>query len=509
MRVVLGTVPTPGQRVRQGESLGLRYLAAMAKANGHDVLVREATDSTVNPRVFARELATLRPDVVGLGVQFSKQAAPTASVADEIRKHSSAPIVVGGQALNFAWSEMMDLSAAIDVSVCFEAEETLVELLTWLGSGGGGDPPRGIFIRGDGGIANTGYRDPVESLDDLPFPTRDEASHAYGQPNFSVLTSRGCQSGCTFCSSGNFGNRYHTLPRWRPRSSANVTAEITELVDLQGARAISIVDDDFLGGDAQDETGLLRALEIAEQLSSLRRNVKFSIELRADETLKAPFEELKRAGLSHVFVGLDGATEFDLKLYAKRVHLPTLADAVKRIRECGLTASYGVIIFNPLSTIQRVRESVEYLDAIDVLTSDHLVNRLAIYRGSPLLSYFQREDVAHTWDKGRLDYAYELTPEVEAILAAFRRLAAQFKPLELEISRASFRFATGIDVAPEDQDRQLARLAALAGELRSQLASAAVATVDDPLAEPAEAHDLSNLGLRVREFAATTTTAVR
>jgi radical SAM superfamily enzyme YgiQ (UPF0313 family) len=470
LKVVLATVPTPGQRVRRGESLGLRYLAAVAIAGGHDVHIREATDSDTDPAVFAEEIVALRPDMVGLGVQFSKQAVSTARVADAIRARTTVPLIVGGQALNFAWREMMDLSPSIDVSVCFEADEVFPELLAWVASGrANSEPPRGLFVRTGSEISTTGFRDPVIELDALPFPVRDEASGAYGQPNYSVLTSRGCQSGCTFCSSGNFGNRYHSLPRWRARSANNVLSEMRELVERHGARAISVVDDDFLGGNALEPAGMKRAIAIAHAMASLPAAVKFSIELRADEMLNAPIEELKRAGLSHVFIGLDGATEFDLKLYAKRVHLPVLTDAVQRVRDCGLTASYGVIMFNPLTTIQRLRESVEQLHALDVLTSDHLVNRLSVYRGSPLISYFQKQDIKLEWNYDTFEYAYSLPQDVAAILQAFRDLASEVKPLELEITRATFRLATGIDVDPDDRARHhLDELAGLAHELRAE-----------------------------------------
>jgi len=61
MRVVLATVPTPGDRVRKGESLGLRYLAAIALRYGHEVFIREATDVQLDDDVFARSLLSLFP----------------------------------------------------------------------------------------------------------------------------------------------------------------------------------------------------------------------------------------------------------------------------------------------------------------------------------------------------------------------------------------------------------------------------------------------------------------
>ena len=486
MQVTLAAVPTPGDRHRQAENLGLRYLAAVGRAAGHNVELLEATDSRLTIEDFVREVARGFPDVVGLAVQFANQAAPTVRAATLLREAlPSAALIAGGQALNFGWEDLLEIAPAFTAVACFEAEGTFASFLRWCELGRPDPPPSGLYLREDSRVVFTGFAEPPSVLDDLPFPARDVESRVYGEPNFVLLTSRGCQSSCTFCSSGFFGNRYHAQPRWRTRSVGNVMDELSILHGDHGARAVSIVDDDFFGGKAADATGRRRARGLATALGAAEFGLAFSIELRADETVAAAAEltELSEVGLAHVLIGVDALTQRDLKLYSKRVTFDVVRDAVSIIAGLGLSASFGAILFNPLTTPSDLTEGIATLQDLGIAKSDHLTNKLQIYRGSPLVSYFERQDAAVTWDPVLFRYDYPLDAGASMTHAAYAALASEAKPRELAIARAKFRLATGMT---STDPVSIAALNGAEASLSTQLCEEATRVIDKPGRAPTE-----------------------
>jgi radical SAM superfamily enzyme YgiQ (UPF0313 family) len=480
MRLVLAAAPTPGNRHRQAENLGLRYLAAAASAAGHEVAVLDGTDTGLPVERFVEQVAAMSPSLVGFAVQFADQAGPTVQAADQLREAMpSVTIIAGGQALNFGWQDLMGMTESIAGAACFEADSTFLAYVSWTEAKQVGEPPEGFYIRDGGSIIFTGFAQPVTDLDSVPFPMRDGQSRVYGDPNFVMLTSRGCQSGCTFCSSGFFGNRYHQQDRWRSRSVANIMAELDQLVNTQGARAISFADDDFLGGSAADGTGRERAHAFAAALKASEMEVAYSIELRADETVAGERElvQLASCGLAHVLIGIDGLTKRDLKLYSKRVTMSLVEDAVGIIDAVGLTASYGAILFNPLTTADDLLEGIGNLSRLAIAKSDHFTNKLQLYRGSPLVPYLERQSVALRWVPELFRYDYALSDETDAIHSAFKRIGALVRPVELDLARARFRISTGL-AAPDPHLHQALR--STARELSARLCEQAATVVANP-----------------------------
>ena len=264
----------------------MRYLASCAHAAGHETVVVDGTDGGQAVADFAAAIASKRPDVVGFGIQFAAQAKPTQEVAAALRrKLPSCGLLAGGQALNFGWTDLLQDGPSFDAAACFEAEAGLPPFLHWWSGGRKGHPPPGFYVREGETVTFTGFSEPIADLDTIPFPRRDAQSRVYGEPNFVMLTSRGCQSSCTFCSSGFFGNRYHAQARWRARSVENVVCEVSALVEKHGAKAISFADDDFLGGKASVADGRHRAERFAESLGTAKLEIAFSVELRADEVV--------------------------------------------------------------------------------------------------------------------------------------------------------------------------------------------------------------------------------
>lgn len=412
------------------ESLGLRSVAAGLIKAGAEVHV---VDESPNPP-GAEVLAQARESaLIGVGALFTRQIPDAIALVRTLRQASpQAHITMGGQGVYGQWERVMQEVEDLD-SVCMnEADETIRDLWHGLQSQKSLSHIPGLFLRSDSEVYSTGPRPPVEDLDSLPFPLR---SAAYKDAHATVCTSRGCAAHCTFCQSGNYGNRYHTLPRWRFRSPENIVAEIEYLYHTHGIRMVSFVDDDFLGGDGR---GHNRALRLAALLKESSAHINFSIECRIDEMSVEILRALREVGLRHVLIGVESANPTDLALFAKRTPPERAAWAIQLLRGLDIEFSVGFIMFQPLSVPDGIRSNLAFLRDHNVGTYRRVSNRLEIYPGSPLLRYFEKRGVAFREDSYRLYYDFHDT-RMAALYENFRNLLAPFEDVENSCARALFR----------------------------------------------------------------------
>jgi anaerobic magnesium-protoporphyrin IX monomethyl ester cyclase len=116
-----------------------------------------------------------------------------------------------------------------------------------------GDIPGITFRSRTGKVVETPARDEIEDLDSLPFPDREGIDINYAaslpldvpaviwdSPYTSIVSSRGCSFGCTYCNCPEFSGR-----KCHVRSGGNVLKESEELT-VKGYGAFTFVDDNFL-----------------------------------------------------------------------------------------------------------------------------------------------------------------------------------------------------------------------------------------------------------------------
>lgn len=455
------------------ESLGLRTVAALLERRGADVRVVEDCPVPLPPDISA---AASNARLVGIGVLFTRQIPDAIELARALRKVApDAHLTIGGQGLQFLWRRVLDDCPEFDSACMHEGDETLGEL--WQAVLADTDPAtvRGLYGRRRGAVVSAGVRPPVEDLDSLPFPYRERSPDRYLDRHATMSTSRGCAAHCTFCQSGNYGNRYHRLPRWRSQSAGRIVDELSDLVRRYGITAISFVDDDFLGGDGR---GRDRAFEFAEHLARLPFRIKFSIECRINELDEEVLTALRDVGLSHVLIGVESANEHDIAIFAKKTTNREAERAIGLLRRLDIDFSTGFIMFQPLSDVAGIEENLRFLARNRIGAHRRIANRLELYPGAPLLSYFQRRGVEFREERYRLYYRFR-DDDVAALYVAFRDLLAPFAAVEESCQAALFRAVTSGGAVANGRIRGLK---ALANDIASALMEAAARCVHQVVA---------------------------
>ena len=226
--------------------LGLLYLAAYVRDNGHEVALFDGTFEE-DETAFVRALAEEAPDVVGLSVLL-----PTRKTALELAQmghEAGCIVVVGGPDPTKDPSSYL-VEPQVDVVIHHEGERTLVALLDLLDAErltpAALQEEEGVAYRVDGEIKVNEPRSPIEDLDTLPMPARDlidvdrylsQWKETNGYSSLNIVTSRGCPYGCEWCQDAVHGNQF------RQRSPENVAEEMSVLKEAFQVDRLRVVDD--------------------------------------------------------------------------------------------------------------------------------------------------------------------------------------------------------------------------------------------------------------------------
>lgn len=337
------------------EPLGLEIVAGGVPA-GHEVSILDLSLEEDPVGVFRERIASSQPDITGFTGYSShaRQVRTLTRIAKEI--HPDTTTVVGGIHATIAAADYK--TDTIDVIVRGEGGTTFAEMVRRLDAGQSpafGDaalsPKDPEF---DALAANA--PPPYPSFDDVPKPRRDlvdrksyfsvwtSTSERRLDTMFPVVatvrTSVGCAFNCSFCVV-----HYLMSGKYVQRTPEDVADELASLEEEN----IYFVDDEmFLNTD--------RMRRLAELLMERGVGKKYYSWARSDTIVKNPdlFKLWKEAGLGTLYIGLEAMVDSRLDDYQKRIKADTNREAVKILRDIGITL-HGCFIVNPDFSVEDFR----------------------------------------------------------------------------------------------------------------------------------------------------------
>ncbi len=333
--------------------LGLGYITAMLKRNGFEVKI---FDLNVEKATLTEFLSLERPDIVGVSC-----AVANARQALDITKKIEIAlpqcfILLGGPYPSMMGEHLLTRHREIDATVVGEGESTVIDLIKRLQNRQDLDGINGLIYRDNNKIKRNPPRNAIETLDNLPFPAREEMPlRLYGENAGVIFTSRGCPYQCIFCSRPVFGRK------WRGHSPEYVLEEIENMRSRYGITCLSFLDDNFT-------LNMERAEKILEGIISKnwKLNLYFWNGIRVDHVTYQLLQKMKMAGCTTINFGVESVDPDVLANIEKNITLSQVEKAIKLARECGIKANVFLMVGNPGDNLGVVKNIKDFIVRVKV-----------------------------------------------------------------------------------------------------------------------------------------------
>ncbi len=347
MRILLLTPPIPRRSVYgilaplapSLPPLGLTSLGTVLTAEGHEVEIIDAAARGIGEGKLLEEAGKFSPELVGItsttcGYERVRDLLP------KLRENlPRTRLVLGGPHLTALPRETMEECPDLDIGVIGEGEVTIEDAVEAIEAGRSLASTAGLIFRDGPEIVRTPDRPFLEDLDKLPLPDRSLLGdtsvyrptplRGFGRTT-SMVTSRGCPLGCTYCDQSVFGSR------WRGFSAGRIVEEMKKLVAEDGVEFISFEDDNFLAD--KDRVRRLSALIREEKLK-----VGWGCAVRLEDAEAGLIREMKEAGCRYLYLGIESGSRRILRLLGRNPDLGRVEKGVAGIKKAGLLA-YGAFM---------------------------------------------------------------------------------------------------------------------------------------------------------------------
>ncbi|HET6350965.1 MAG TPA: radical SAM protein [Coriobacteriia bacterium] len=335
--------------------LQIAYLAGAALDSGHEVRICDAMNNGFTFDDVRKEIAEYAPDVVvtmdylPVSGAISTATVPAALETLAIAKQVDPTIttIIGGPHPTFLYEEILaEGEFPPDFVLRGESELTFAELLATLDSGGDLSAVEGLAFTREGEPVTTPMRAHIANLDTIrpAWELLDWSLYHYNIEPWgrmaSILTTRGCMMGCSFCS-----HRAFWRGDWRARDPRKVMDEIRLLVEKFEVEFITLIDP-YPTND-RDRWELQLDLLIEAKLP-----VHLLMETRVEDIIRDEdlLPKYKAAGIIHMYLGAESSTDAMLESLNKGTDTDMNKRAIDLLREHDIMTEASFMVGFPEET---------------------------------------------------------------------------------------------------------------------------------------------------------------
>jgi tRNA A37 methylthiotransferase MiaB len=283
---------------------------------------------------IALELCEASPGLIGLMTECDSYH-HILQICEAIkRREPQLYVVLGGPHASLVAHLTLERCSAVDAVVIGEGELSFVELVEAV-SGGMENPIPGTVRRlRNGDILDGGARALLANLDDLPAPAWDLYQPDSGEEIF-LEAGRGCPFQCAFCSTAPYWQRRH-----RVKSPQRLLAEMQEVASRYGTERVHLTHDLFTANRTWVEA-------VCQTLIEGRSTMRWTCSARTDTVDESLFAQMREAGCSAIYFGLESGSERMLIEMGKSIPLAHSLHIVEACRRADITPNVGFILGFP------------------------------------------------------------------------------------------------------------------------------------------------------------------
>ncbi len=396
--------------------MGLAYLAAVLEEAGHEVTVIDCPAEMIDLKQLKTKLAAIEPSLIG--ITSMTPTIQSAFLSAQIAKEacSEAMVVIGGPHATFMDEKVLAEEKAVDVVVRGEGEETLLELAQNVSNPQSLKKIEGVTFRNNGEIVRTPTRPYIQNLDELPRPAYKyfslENYRLFGRKMLPIMTSRGCPSQCSFCTTARmFGKAF------RARSPKSIVDELEWLRDEHGADAFSFYDDTFT-------LNTKRAVTICEEIRNRKIGLPWDCQTRVSRVSKELLATMRDANCQQVFFGVESGCQKILDAVNKGTTVEQNRRAIKMAKDAGLFVAISVIIGYPGETRDMLMQTIDLVKKAE--PDDVYICVATPYPGTELRRLVEEMGYEISNDWGRYDTTTPIFKNPNLSAEDIRKLRTSF-----------------------------------------------------------------------------------
>ncbi|PKL18637.1 MAG: hypothetical protein CVV49_04985 [Spirochaetae bacterium HGW-Spirochaetae-5] len=334
---------------------GITTIAAYLEQEGHEVTL--ANFSSYGYLKAVELTIAGKPYAVAVSIFSFNRTESFKYIRELKRRDKNIVVVAGGQHPTFLADQIISHYPEIDFLVKGEGEYSIKQLAD-------------KSFRHDEKIVSS---ERITNLDTIRFPSLFNGKTIGVNPNEQfkyIITSRGCPSNCTYCSSPNFWNKKVTY-----RSPENIVNELKHINEKFGIIYFSIRDDNFT-------LNKKRVLEFCRLLDESRLYMMWNCQARVDTIDEEMLTAMKKSGLEHIQFGVESGSEKILKIYDKHITPEKIRKASAITRKVGVYLSFYLMTGMTGETTDDIEDTKKLVQ--QTKPHDVIVSPVAYYPGTKI-----------------------------------------------------------------------------------------------------------------------------
>jgi radical SAM superfamily enzyme YgiQ (UPF0313 family) len=368
--------------------IGPAIVAASLRAEGHEVRILDLCHQEEPGSAIASHLKSWQPHLVGVSLRLLENNLMVGHrsyleeakwAVEQVKRVSSCPIVLGGVAYSLFPGEVLQF-LDVPYGLAGEAENSVAALVRCIETG---QPPSAV----PGACSRAGRRVVVNGLarvhnfGGLPSPAYDLVDcRKYVDENAAlpIESKRGCDLACSFCP--------ETVDREGARlKPATLTVdEIEQLTKQVGTRRLFFTDGVFHYPPEH-------AMALCGEMIRRQLDVRWLAGVNPVGLTRKTLEAMREAGCVGVALGLDAATDGMLKSYNKGFTQTDIVRTLADLRAADMPFAIYMLFGGPGETLESVRGSLGFLDAVAADNTVFISMGIRVYRGTALARTARQE----------------------------------------------------------------------------------------------------------------------
>ena len=308
--------------------LGLLSIGGPLIDAGYDVSLLDADYSNMSNFKIVESLIEIQPDLLLMGHSGSTSAQPVIDDISQQVKHilPEIRIIVGGVFPTYHWQEILTKQLSIDMIVCGEGEQIILDLVDALNLKKKLIEVKGIAFRYNQLPFKTAMAPVIQNLDDYRIGWELMAGYNYtywgGKKAVVIQFSRGCPYPCSYCGQSLFWKK------WRHRDPQLLADEIEMLRHKYGIKVINFADENP-STNKREWKAFLEAL-IAKNLDLILVG-----SIRADNIVRDEdhLHLYKKAGFERFLLGIENYDKVVLEKIKKAGSITKDIKAIQLLRQ--------------------------------------------------------------------------------------------------------------------------------------------------------------------------------